>query len=95
MITLICIITLTLFIAALVGYVGYLAFGAKTKSVILYNLPNEDPAAITAKIFYIITIMGSFVIVINPIFYVLETSNWYKALSGQKIEDNKKDKEND
>lgn len=79
-IALTCILTLTVLIAGVVGYVGYFAFGSKTKSVILYNLPNEDPAAITAKICYILTIMGSFVIVINPIFHVIESSNWYKTI---------------
>ena len=63
------------------GYLGYLAFGNSVKSVILYSLPNEDPAAITAKCCYVLTIMGSFVILIQPIFYVLESSNWYKAFS--------------
>jgi amino acid permease len=78
MITLVIILVLTCLIASSVGYVGYLAFGATTKSIILYNLPNDDPLSITAKICYIFTIMGSFVLVIQPIFYVLEGSNWYK-----------------
>ena len=64
MITAICILSLTVFVAGLIGYFGYLAFGSTVKSVILYNLPNHDPLSITAKICYILTIMGSFVIVI-------------------------------
>jgi amino acid permease len=40
MIAVICIVILTLLVAATVGYLGYLAFGATTKSVILLNLPN-------------------------------------------------------
>ena len=62
------IIGLTLCIAAVVGYLGYLAFGATSKSVILYNLPNDDPIAITVKCLYIITISGSFVLIVQPIF---------------------------
>jgi len=46
------------------GSLGYLAFGNSCKSVILYNLPNGNPEAIVAKVFYIITLMGSYVIVI-------------------------------
>lgn len=61
---LVCIIFLTVFVAMTVGYLGYLAFGNGVKSVILYSLPNQDPAAITAKCFYVLTIVGSFVIVI-------------------------------
>jgi len=64
MLAVICIVVLTAAVAMTVGYVGYLAFGAKTKSVILYNLPNEDICSILAKCFYILTIMGSFVILI-------------------------------
>lgn len=52
-----------LFIAVLVGYSGYLAFGNKVKSVIIYNLPYEDPMSITIKFFYLFTIMGSFVLI--------------------------------
>ena len=60
----IIIITLTLGVAVTVGYVGYLAFGSNTKSLILYNLPNEDPWAITAEICYVVTLAGSFVLII-------------------------------
>ena len=81
LITLICIIALTVFVAATVGYLGYLAFGNSVKGVILYSLPNDDPAAITAKICYVLTIMGSFVIIIQPIFYIIESSGWYRKTS--------------
>jgi len=64
MITTIVILSLTVFVAGLIGYFGYLAFGKTIKSVILYNLPNHDPLSVTAKICYILTIMGSFVIII-------------------------------
>lgn len=70
-----------------IGYLGYLAFGNGVKSVILYSLPNNDPAAITAKICYVLTIVGSFVILIQPIYYILESSNWYKALGGTDEDD--------
>ena len=82
MIALSCVIVLTIFVAMAVGYFGYLAFGKASKSVILYNLPNEDPLSITAKICYILTICGSFVIVVQPIFYIIERANWYQALAG-------------
>lgn len=64
MIATICILTLTFLVAATVGYLGYLAFGNSVKSVILYSLPNDDPWAITAKICYVLTIVGSFVIIV-------------------------------
>ena len=79
LLTFIIIVTLTIFVAAAIGYVGYLAFGASVKSVILLNLPNQDPSAITAKICYILTIMGSFVLLINPIYYIIENTEWYKG----------------
>ena len=77
-IALVIILVLTLLIACTVGYLGYLAFGSTTKSLILYNLPNGDSLAITAKICYILTIMGSFTLVIQPIYYILERGYWYK-----------------
>jgi len=95
MTALITILLLTVFVAMTVGYLGYLAFGNGVKSVILYSLPNQDPAAITAKIFYILTIMGSLVILIQPVYYIIESSNWYKWLGGVRDEDeeNKKKEE--
>lgn len=93
MIALTCIIILTVLVAGLVGYLGYLAFGDSTKSVILFNLPNEDPASITAKICYVLTIMGSFVILINPVFTTIERANWYRNCAGLKTEDQEKAEE--
>lgn len=81
MIALISILSLTVFVAATIGYLGYLAFGNSVKGVILYSLPNDDPAAITAKICYVLTIMGSFVLLIQPIFYIIESSGWYRKTS--------------
>lgn len=66
------VISTTLAIAVTVGYTGYFAFGSSSKSVILYNLPNEDPASITVKFFYLFTVMGSFVLLSQPVFRVIE-----------------------
>ena len=70
-----------------VGYIGYLAFGSTVKSVILLNLPNEDPMSITAKCCYVLTIMGSFVLIVQPIFYIVESSNLYKGGDDEKKKD--------
>lgn len=98
MITLIIILILTCIIASSVGYLGYLAFGATTKSLILYNLPNDDGLSITAKACYIFTVMGSFTLVIQPIYYILERGEWYKeafyTIPPSKIK-NKKNSEED
>jgi amino acid permease len=61
-----------------VGFAGYLAFGNSVKSVVIYNLPNHDPMAITVKICYLVTIMGSFVLIAQPIFGVIERTQCYK-----------------
>jgi len=84
MTALITIITLTVCVAMTIGYLGYLAFGNGVKSVILYSLPNEDPASITAKICYVICICGSFIILIQPIYYIIESAGWYRRLGGYK-----------
>jgi len=73
------IITTTVFIAAFVGYLGYFTFGSSSKSVILYNLPPEDPMSITVKIFYLLTVMGSFVLLSQPVFHVIEMTMFYKT----------------
>ena len=80
--TVIVIVFLSLIVSVIIGYLGYLAFGAATKSLILFNLPNEDPASITAKIFYILTIMGSFVVVVIPVYKIIENYKWYRYLAG-------------
>ena len=67
-------------VAILTGMLGYFAFGATCDSVILLNLPNRSIFGILAKLFYCFTIMGSFVIVIQPIFYVMERAEWYQNL---------------
>ena len=62
------VVCLTIFVAMSVGYSGYLAYGNTVKSVIIYNLPNEDPLSITVKICYLVTICGSFVLLSQPVF---------------------------
>lgn len=48
LVTAMVIVVVTFILAMFVGYLGYFAFGNSVKSVILYNLPSEDPASITA-----------------------------------------------
>ena len=62
------------------GMVGYIAFGDKVKSALILNLPIQDPLSIAAKLFYIINICGSFVLVCNPIFTVIERTEAYMNL---------------
>lgn len=67
-------------LAVIVGMLGYFAFGAKADTVILLNMPNNCWTGIAAKLFYSFTIMGSFVLLIQPIFYVMERSTWYRNI---------------
>jgi len=67
-----------------VGMLGYLAFGNSCESTILFNMPNHMSIGIAAKICYLITIMGSYVILIQPIYHVIENSEWYINLGGTK-----------
>lgn len=62
------------------GLFGYLTFGQSIKSVVLFNLPNEDPLSIATKLCYLITIMGSYVIIIQPVFSLIESKSWYTNL---------------
>lgn len=74
------ILTVLVVFAIPTGYLGYLAFGNTVKSVIIIDLPYDDTLSIIAKLFYTLTIMGSFVLIIQPIYYVLERSDKYKAM---------------
>ena len=65
-----------------IGFLGYLAFGNSVKSIILYNLPNQDPASICAKFFIILNLLGSYVIISQPIHYAIEKAGWYRRLAG-------------
>lgn len=71
-------IVLLMFVAIGVGMLGYMAFGKTCESVIVLNLPNNQNLSILAKSFYVITIIGSFVLLAQPIFYVVESSQFYK-----------------
>ena len=66
------IISVSFVISLTVGFTAYAAFGNSSKAAILYNLPNEDPLAVVAQICYILTISGSYVLLIQPIFHVIE-----------------------
>lgn len=72
---------LSLLLVMGVGLLGYLTFGDRIESLIIYNLPTNDNVSIMAKAFYIATISGSFVLVIQPLFYLLETSKSYKFVN--------------
>ena len=51
---------------------GYLAFGTDIDSLIIYNMPPDDGLSIIARIFYLICITGSFVLLLQPIFHIIE-----------------------
>ena len=67
-------------IAVMTGFLGYFAFGETTDTVILLNMPNNTWIGVVAKLFYCFTIMGSFVLLIQPIFYIIERSDWYTRI---------------
>ena len=64
------------------GYATYIAFGHHVKACILYSLPAGDPLSTVANIFFILSIMGSFVLLSQPLYYIIETSGWFRSCSG-------------
>ena len=66
-----------MFIGIGIGLLGYITFGDTIQSMIIYNLPYNDTVSIIAKMSYILTISGSFVIVIQPLFQIIEKSEAY------------------
>ena len=73
--------TLVIVVAIGFGTFSYLTFGNQTESVILMNLPTGDPASITTKVCYFICVMGSYIIMIQPVFSLLENYGWYKNVT--------------
>lgn len=63
-ITFVIIVGILVLFAIPCGYLGYFAFGDSVKSVVIFNLPDNDSLSIIAKLFYTLTIMGSFVLII-------------------------------
>ena len=60
------------------GYFSYLTLGDKITDIILLVLPTNSHWAVTAKIMYLFTIMGSYVLIAQPIFNILESFQRYK-----------------
>ena len=73
-------ISVLILFAVPTGYLGYLAFGNTVKSVLIMDLPYDDTLSVVAKLFYTLTIMGSFVLLIQPIYYVVERTGRYRAM---------------
>lgn len=70
------------FFAAGMGTIGYMAFGDKTDPVILYNLPNQDGLSIAAKIAYLLTIAGSYLLLVQPVFKIIEQTSLVMSAAG-------------
>jgi len=60
------------------GYFSYLTLGDKITDIILLVLPTNSHWAVTGKIMYLLTIMGSYVLMIQPIFNIVESFQFYK-----------------
>lgn len=65
-------------IGILVGILGYFAFGNSCQSTILLNMPSESNLGVMAKVCYVITILGSYVILVQPIFHLIEFSGMFR-----------------
>lgn len=64
--------------AILFGYFSYLTLGDKITDIILLVLPTNSHWAVIGKIMYLFTIMGSYVLIIQPIFNILENFQCFK-----------------
>ena len=62
----------------LFGYYSYITLGSKINDIILLVLPNGSHWAIFCKSMYLVTIMGSYVIMLQPIFNIAENFKAYK-----------------
>jgi hypothetical protein len=69
-----------LFGAAFLGILGYLAFGNQISPIILSNMPETEVIGVIARVSYLFAILGCWVIVLQPIFYIVESSAQYEKL---------------
>lgn len=72
--------SVTLVAGVFIGILGYLAFGDQTASVILSNMPETETIGVIARVSYLFAILGCWVIVLQPIFYVVESSLYYEKM---------------
>ena len=71
----IVLVTITA-LGILVGSLSYVAYRDQTNSIIMYNL-SGDALGLSIKILYMVTIMGIYVLVIMPVFSLVEKYHWY------------------
>jgi amino acid permease len=72
--------SVTLVVAAFLGILGYLAFGDQTMPVILSNMPETEAIGVIARVSYLFAILGCWVIILQPIFYLVESSEYYERM---------------
>ena len=65
-----------------VGYLGYFTFGEHTESMLLLNLPSSSALATVSRLLYVTTIFGSYVLLCQPVFHIIENSKWYLNILG-------------
>jgi hypothetical protein len=85
-------VIVSLCIGVAVGVLGYVAFGNSCSSTILLNMPNEVFIGVFAKVCYIVTIIGSYVLLCQPIFYIMESSKTYQELLEGPIQKERKER---
>ena len=64
-------------VAIPISFIGIIAFGNDMESVIIYNLPYHDTLSIITRICFVMTISGSFVLLCQPVFHVIESTTFY------------------
>ena len=59
------------------GYFSYLALGDKIDDIILLVIPNGNKWSVFCKVMYLVTIMGSYVLMLQPVFNIVENYEIY------------------
>lgn len=63
-----------LIICLLMGTLSYLAYGSDTEDVVLYNLPKGSNLATLVAALYMLNIVGSIAMTVQPIYALFEKS---------------------
>lgn len=57
------------------GFAAYGAFGSATETVVIFNLPYGSSVSILVQVMYMLNIMGSFSLLVQPIFQLFEKND--------------------
>ena len=60
----------------MIGILSYMTYGSSIEDMITYNMPNSI-CGVAVRIFYMIAIIGVYVLSLIPVYLIIEKNEWY------------------